>query len=195
MTYAELKPLIVGRLPGNVPPGLLALSIQGACRKFCSDTWYWSQTLADIDIVADQQDYDLSSLIPENSEIETISTVKIDGGIVDVNHIELYQLSILRFKDNYIPSKSSTGGLSVKVILKPSMVDDALPEWIVTQWQEAISYASLVDITSIPNRSSTDLNASAEYRLRYEREVSRAKTAGKTGNIDADISVITQDWL
>jgi hypothetical protein len=195
MTYAGLKPAILARLGSNVTAGVLVNAIRESCRKFCSDTWYWKIDLADINVTADQQDYDLAATLPNDSEIEAIECVKIDDGVINKNYYGLYELATLRFDENYVPTTDSTDGLSITVILKPSLVDDALPTWIVTQWQEAIRFCVLADISAMPNRPYTDLVASADFLQKYEREVSRCKVAGHTRNVKADVSVTIPNWL
>ena len=195
MTYAELLPLIAPHLPAGVPDGLLSIAIQDGCRRFCDDSWYWRKTLVDFDVVADQQDYDLSSYLPENTEIVGIEFVEVDGGAYNPNSFGLYELATLRFVEDKEPTHAYTDGMSVRVVLKPQAVDDALESYVVQQWQEAIRWAVIADLTSMPNKPYTDAGVYSVSEDRYQKQLSKAKQIKITNHVEGDISVSFPSWL
>lgn len=207
-TYAELHPLVVPRLRGGVPPGVLALEIQQAARRFCKESWTWRSELTAIDVVADQREYSLAyvaavvgppavaaSGIPDKSDIVAIDWVKVDDALWPVSHYELYQGATLRFAEDYAPTEASTDGLEVKVVLAPRLEDDAMPGWLLNQWHAAVANAAIAAISAAPNKPYFDELTAARHEQMYQDDLSRAKWSNETGHVRGDVFVKPNEWL
>lgn len=196
-TYAELKPHIIPRLPSGVAVGVLENEIRLACRQFCEDSGRWVQTLDDAAVVADQQDYDLSSLLPDNSEIYRIVWVKLYGSssVETADYYWLYEEATLRWHEDHKPSTADADGLSVRVALKPDLIDDVLPDWFLTRWRMALAYRVLANLCAMPKKSFTDLEIAGYYETLYQAQLTEAKLERYHRNRSQEIRVKHDQWV
>jgi hypothetical protein len=192
--YSDLMPYLVPELPG-VQPGVLANAIRTGAREFCALTGAWWKDLTAINVVAAQRDYDLAAGLPTDSEILSIRWLKVDDAVQDPSRFYLLEAATLRFVDDYIPAKASTGGLKVSVSLRPNMDDDALPGWIMDRWHEALVAFILVPLladTGKPYGKTGRLAFLIEERRKWEN---RAKRAAIIGHVNQDLRAGNNDWL
>jgi len=188
------------RLPKDVPPAVLTYAIQEACRRFASESKIWSTELEPIDIVADQQDYDLSyvaavvgppavaaSGIPENSEAIRLDSVKVDDAEWSVPYRKLNPGNILHFEEHYAPATASTDGLVVKVVVVPQLVDDALSAEYCSRWRVGIVAAAVALLAGTRNRPYADQVTAAEQEAIFWDEVSKARYNAETGGNKAEL--------
>jgi len=193
-TYSQLMPYLTPELPG-VMDGVLANAIREAAREFCRETGVWWKDLADQAVVADQQDYDLSSIIPENSEIVSIRWVKVNGTTQTPDRFSLYESATLKFGDNYIPTVADSDGLEISVTLMPELEDDALAGWVLTRWYKAIlayTCVSLMSDRTKPYYNPDRLQYWMEEKSKWENA---AKRSVMTGHINQDLRAGTDNWL
>ena len=179
--------MVAVKLPKGVPSEALTYAIQEACRRFANESRVWRSELAAIDVVADQEEYDLSDSIPDNSEIVRFDSVKVDDGEWPIAHRRLDPGNILHFDENYAPTEASTGGLEVEVIVVPELVDDALPDGICSLWRDGIVAAAVSALAGTENRPYTDPRTAAKYELIFLYEVSQARYANETGGNKAEV--------
>lgn len=121
-------------------------SLKDAGRKFCNESYAWYEPLTAIDVVADQQEYALTTAYPAQfKEIKSIRmltesevTAGDEGSLVDPAYYRLNLPATLHFNTGHIPVTAVTGGMVVKMVLVPQMDAEELPEWIISRWGEAI---------------------------------------------------------
>jgi len=193
-TYAELMPYLVPELPGAHTPQILR-AIREGVREFCLVTGAWWKDLDAIDIVADQQEYDLAASLPSDSDIAALRWVKVDDAIQDPTHFILSESATLRWRDNYIPARAITDGLKVSVTLLPALADDALAEWVLTRWYRGIVSFILVDMLSDPHRLYGRTGRLPYWQAEKDKWEHRAKFAAVHNHVNQDFRAGGTDWL
>ena len=194
ITYSQLMPYITPELPG-VHTGVLLNAIREAAREFCADTGIWVQDLAATDVVAGTQSYELSALLPTKSEIHAINWVKINGGVQNPYNFSLDQASTLKFGDEYIPTVSTTGGLKVSVMLIPTLVDDALPSYILTRWYKAVIAWACVSLMSDPLKPYGNDRRLSRWIEEKMHQDSCAKRSFLHEHVLRDFSAASTNWI
>lgn len=179
--------MVAVKLPKDVPPVVMAYTIQEACRRFTDESRVWTSELAAIDVVADQEDYNLTDSLPDNSEVVRFDSVKIDGGEWPIAHRRLDAGNILHFDENYAPSEASTDGLVATVVLVPKLVDDALPDALCSRWRDGIIAAAVSALAGTKNRPYTDSQTEDKYESIFQHETSKARYAKETGGNKAEL--------
>jgi len=191
--YAGFLPSIRPRVNG-VDPNIASDTIRMVCRRFCHDSGVYIVDLDAVDLVADQQQYNMSTdadfALPALTEIERIYQVKIDNILQNTVNYSLYQDYILRWNDDAIPASDSATsseltGLKVSVVLVPARgEDDALPDWFLSRWQEGIVEGVLAELFASKGMPYYDPALAVFHDNKYETEVSAAKayqlTSGRT---------------
>jgi len=203
-TYAGFLPSIQPHVPG-VDPNIATDTIRNACRQFCRDSGAYAVDLNAVDLVADQQEYDMSEAaygMPDNTEPIRITWIKINNLVQDINSYRLYQTYVLRWHDDAIPStdittSSELTGLKIRVVLIPDRIeDDVLPTWFLNKWQDAIIHGTLTLMFASKGMPYSDAAQATYHSNLYEEEVSKGKLwqilEGRTGTM---VMHTTKPWL
>ena len=193
-SYADLLFRMHAELP-KCPRALQMEHIRNAVRHFCRQTGIWESELTAIDVVADQQEYDLSAAIPEDTEILRMVSVKIDGAERNLNYYDLTSGPMLRWNTNHIPSSASTGGLVITVTLMPLFEDDTLPDNLLTRWSEAITYYARHSLMAMPGEPWSRPDKAAYYLEKYQDDESSAKGETYMGHKTGVLTLNTQEWF
>ena len=194
ITYSQIMPYLIPELPGVVA-GVLSNAIREAAREFCSETGVWWKDLTAIDVVADQQEYDMAELLPDNSEISFIRWIKLSDSVQDPSTFTLYESATLQFGDDYIPETAVTDGLEVSVSLVPELADNAMAGYILTRWYKAViawACVSLMSDQSKPYYNPARLPHWQAEKLKLE---GAAKRSVVSGHVAQDYSAMGRDWL
>lgn len=198
--YSTFAPMVAVKLPKAVPEQIMAYAIREACRRFAIESKIWVEELAAINVVADQQDYDLSHVaavvgppavaasgIPANSEAIRLDSVKVDDAEWSVSYRQLNHGNILHFLDNCAPATASTGGLVVTAVVVPELVDDALPDEYCSRWRTGIVAAAVAFLAGMKKRPYSDMETAAIHEGVFIDEVSSARFKELTGGNKAEV--------
>lgn len=143
--YTDLVPRMLRDLT-NYAPATTLFALQDAGRQFCDQSEAWYEKLTALDLVANQQEYGLSTdYVAQMKRIKSVHiltdedvTAGREGKLVDPAHYRLDLPGTLKFFEGFIPASSVTGGLVVEVVFVPTMGTSELPEWIMARWAEGI---------------------------------------------------------
>lgn len=169
--YADLIPRMVRDLRGvSFEKSDAVLALKDAGRKFCNESGAWYADLTAIDVVAEQQEYTLSTSFP--AQFKAIKTLRLltesevaagdEGGLVDPSYYRLNLPATLHFNTGHIPATAVTGGMVVKVVLVPQLDTEELPEWMISRWGEGIIGWAMYTILR-----TFDVNKAALFRAQY----------------------------
>lgn len=156
----------------------VGIALRDAGRRFLQESEAWFEKLTAIDLVADQQEYTLSSggwlaqfkrIKSLHLRTETEVTDGDEGSIVDPMCYRLNLPSTLKFVTGRIPAVSVTGGMVVTVVFVPQMDAKELPEWIVSRWGDAIIGYALYTLIR-----GTDIQKAMAFLNQYHRVLNEA---------------------
>jgi len=197
-TYDDLYPTIKARVP-NIDDPNVEDAVRQAAREFCEQSGVWRKELEDIDVVADQQDYDLSSTtpaIPDNTEIRSIVWVKLSGAVQSTRTYELYEGATLRFGSSHIPGYSKTDGMDIKLALMPDrLTEDVLPGWFITRWQTGLIAGARMFLAGDPGLRCYNVASRDRETAIFDREVARARASLISEHKDQDGVMSSGDWV
>jgi hypothetical protein len=153
-------------LPG-CPVGIRLQALKDSFRDFTNRTESWTEELAKVNLVADQQNYTLAAA--KGGMVKRIVWVKISGGQVASEQYDLVNDYNLQWKDDYIPNFSKSDGLQVKVVLYPEWGTnntDFDPDYM-RRFGEGVISKALYDLKIQPNKDWTDRSGAKEWYDKY----------------------------
>ena len=181
---------IIPEVGGQCPAALMKQALYSASREFCLRSMVWKETMTAIDLVADQEDYDLK--VPWDARIEKIVEVRqnteagVDAGNDGANVLG----KDFTFQPNesggvltlrVAPQDAVTDGLEVDVVYVPHMgkKEDPgrhqLPQWLMNRYGEAITGKAMAELMSMPQRNWSNVNRAAQHLISYRRGISNAR--------------------
>ena len=177
----------VPELPG-CPLSIVDQAIMETLREFFHRTQYWQEDLTAIDVVAAQTEYELDPS-SSNSEIDAVVTVEQDGSEleagVDYKLDDTKKLLVL----NNEPDAASTGGLEVKVALKPRLTATRIPERMFNDWVYQIAAGVKGKLMALPKMKWTDQQMAVFYFDKFESGVAEACWESLRGRTNKTITV------
>lgn len=181
MRLRDLLVDVLTDVPGATDPAALN-ALSRAAAEFCRKTEVFRKKLV-LDIVADETDYDLVS--GENARIHRVLSVKgkTDDDQEFTEMDPLYESEYSIEDDSRIVFETAfsvdiTDGLEVEAVLRPTMRNAELPEWIIDRYGEGIAGMAKVILLAQPGKPWSGLDASfAQYQ--YDRAVTNALNEGR----------------
>lgn len=184
---SDLLHLMFPDLPG-AGDAIILNYLQDAARRFCGDTESLIETLPAINIVASQQDYQLSPTL--NGEIIRVKDVRVNttegvtaGQLGSSKYTSQYDFTpstgVLRLK--YAPAESVTGGLVVDVSIIVKHKTNEVPAWWLNRYERGIiagAKKSLQEMTDKPWSNAASAQANS---MIYNQMVGRAKNDVEAG--------------
>lgn len=197
--WSSFYPYILPEVPG-VPEPLLDHVIRNAAIDFCEETGVQYIDAAPINVVAgtakyaiDTADVELDCSVVkfawlENQPLPFVPQDMLNDqtGVYwpdqeadrptgftqdDQTHIILYPK----------PKLSITGGLKMKLVVRPSLTSTGVTDWVANRFIQEIAYGALSMLAGMVGKSWSNPEAEAKYRAAFE--------AGKTrATIDANRS-------
>jgi hypothetical protein len=186
-------------LPG-CPDVAIDRGVLRACSRFCDKTLMWQYELTAIDIVDGTYEYTLTP--PANSLIVSLVWVKDDSSKVKPKSESWLDQMLGKGwrtaesstatycymnanKDTLrlyaIPTEDKTGGLEVKVSLKPDHTATTVEDFLYNDYYDAISYGARAYLFSMKEMPWVDLENQAYYDDMFKNEIGKAKANLITG--------------
>ncbi len=180
--YEDYIPFVMVDLPGCTDT-TLKVYLQQAGRQFCIDSGCWLKELTAINLVADQQSYYLDT--EEDAYTQRVMWVKQktatanefqDLSPLDTYKYELRSDNTLYFtKTEYTAPESITSGLQVKVLLRPELGSESLPEHIWDRYSEGILSYTRWKLMQQENKPWSNLLMAQRNEIEYKSKVTKAK--------------------
>lgn len=196
---AEFHDLLLPELPGCTVAMVNKHLREVAC-DFCERTATWRQTLTAVDTVAAQATYTLAT--PAESQLVRVAEVTVNGLLLwrrdlreradrsevrpkydlDEPPFELSAgLATITLDRDEIPTASVTGGLVVVAVLKPTEAANNLPDFLLTEYRDAIRLGTLSRLMRM-KKPWGDRPLAMDYEARWNQAVNFAAYQAEVGN-------------
>jgi len=192
---SDLNVLMLDELPG-IDTYTLSQHLQQACRRFASDSEAFRETLAYIDLVADQANYTLTPSwdcrILRVTEVWKRSADDVTNDMEGVQQPEAYYKFVkpntLILATDIIPGAAVTDGLMVEVVLVPEVTQtgtNVVSLEFLNDYAEAIMERAYYSLKLMPKQRWSDAAKALKIHLpAYLNAVTDAmgdvQMAGKT---------------
>jgi hypothetical protein len=195
-TLASYYDLLLPELPGCTT-AMLDFHLRETVREFCSRTSVWRADMAAINLVADQAAYSITT--PTESEVVRVTALTMNGEALwidsdktDGSNAPQYQrndppfsmsadLTQIVLVEDEVPSASLVAGLEITAALKPTASAATLPDFLMSQYSEAIRHGALSRFM-VMKKPWRDLQLATYYGGRWESALNFAAYQGQVGN-------------
>lgn len=198
---AAFHDLLMPELPG-CSVAMVNLHLRETAREFCMKTSAWRQTLTAIDLVAAQASYAL--VTPTDSEVVRITQVTANSELLwrdsdadvigdtqsaDPKYLRdeppftlIDTLATITLVTDEVPTASVTAGLTVIAALKPTATAATLPDFLFTQYSDAMRYGTLSRLMVMGKKPWGDRPLAIAYDGRYQSALNFAAYQAAVGN-------------
>jgi len=179
--YDQLLDELYLHLPG-CSKTLIKGTLIKALRVLCDRTEAWTETLAPVDLVAEQLDYTLTTdwqaYIKRVIQVRKMSADEaaagFDGSITAPQFYDFTPPGTLTLNQQLIPRENVTGGMIVKVVLSPLWNAVEIPDWLFNRWAQGIVARTLFELKAMKSSASSpvpwsDPDGAAFYRTEYNQ--------------------------
>lgn len=184
------------------PQPLVDIHLRETARHFCLSTSAWEVALDAINLVSGQAAYDLASS-ESASDVLRLTQVVANGTLLwtdtdfkteaSTDATPKYQredppffltpdLLTITLADNEVPTADVVGGLVLTGVLRPSRTATTLPDFLLSQYSDAMRVGTLAKLLVMGDRPWTDRSMAAVYLSDYQRILSFAAYQGAIGN-------------
>jgi len=187
--YSDFYPFMVDNLPG-CPTIEKLQKLRQAFRTLAMETESWTEELAKVNLVANQQDYVLRPTF--DGLVKRIMWVEISGGQQSRLHYEVKDQRTLRWKTDWIPATSITSGLQVKIALYPDVESKTVvPDFFTLHFEGILALA--LNLLQDMNRTKWHNPALAaknlaKYRKRYNVALRSKYLGQKAGGLQMNLT-------
>ena len=191
-------------------PEMVAINaVRQACREFCTRTTIWRSTLAAIDSVLGQPTY--SIVLASGSEV-------VLPLHVEYNDIHLSPTTEEKLEDAYPtwrdasngtptmylietkgtirlhvpPDSAITGGISVRVALRPTMTADTVEDIVYTDWSERIADGALARLTKMAGKDWSNPQLGIYHETQFWNGILMARATVEHGHVKTSRQVTMQ---
>jgi hypothetical protein len=157
----------VSHVARGCPTAVLRDVILQAAEDFCERTWIWVDQVGPMDGVADQTSYRMPA--PSGAAILALSKMLVDSESVGF---------VSSARDTAVLHQATTGGETILGVaaLKPIRTARNLPDFLYTQWQDAIASGARAKLLSMGGAEWFQPQLADRERLEFERHwVPRAR--------------------
>jgi hypothetical protein len=200
--FSDFYDLIMPEV-GGCTTDFVDLHLKELARDFCHRTRAWTYNPSAADLIADQAAY----AVPLSADSELVSVKKLTVNDVylweDVEEKRDYYadssaypkyerhqppfsldsgLTTITLFTQEIPSVSVVGGLVMSLTLKPSSSATTLPDFLKTQYSEAMRYGVLARLMSMGKKPWTDRALAVDYMQKFKSEMNFAAYQVQVGN-------------
>lgn len=192
-TLADFYDLLLPELPGCTT-ALLDFHLRETARQFCSQTGAWRVPFTAVDLVANQAAY---TLVPgvANSEVVKLTKLTVNSELLWADSdreqkgrdavepkyvryeppftlsLDLVQITLMV---DEVPTAAVVGGLQVEGALKPTATAAALPDFLRSQYSEAMRYGTLFRLKVMAKKPWTDRDLASAYLLEWNKALNFA---------------------
>lgn len=209
---SDFHDLLLPEVPGCTVP-MLNLHLVHVARDFCQQTSAWRLPFDSVNLLAGQAIYDLEPSEP-SSEVVRITSLTLgmeliwqsdeqpkcqDRANVDVAvpkylrnsppftlSPDLLEITLL---DSEAPTADLIGGLQVIGAMKPSFKATVLPDFLLSQYSEALRFGALSRLMVMTKKPWTDRALATAYMGEWHKALNFAAYQSQVGNTRAPLRV------
>jgi len=194
---SNLYEFTMGELP-DCPKPLLMRNIVLAVREWCMRSQAWEIDLDDIDIIADQDTYQLDSPVEDTEVIACVNRpsddvgVKWDGRLLSPGVEYTIEVTKNMLTLDETPSAASTGGLTVRVAIAPILSateDMEVPDRLFSDNQDIWAKGAMSRLMLMPKKEWTDIDTARTYHAMFWDGIRLAIAERTRGRTNRDIRV------
>lgn len=196
--------LLLPELPGCLP-SMVDLQLREVAREFCEKTSIWREDLTAIDLVAGQAAYAVAS--PSVSAMVRVVSLTVadvllwkDRQVKEGDDEPKYNpseppftlsadLTTLTLATDEVPTASLVGGLVITAALKPTAAAANLPDFLRSQWSDAIRAGVLSRLMVMGRKPWTDRELAGIYASTWNTQLNKAANQGQVGNTRKQLRV------
>ena len=175
VSWDKFVPDIIREVP-KCPKILIIDTIKDVIREVCEDTKIWqNEDAISFVLPANQNYFDVSSLIPDGSEIDAIVWIKQDpSSYYDLSNYMSYYLD----NDNIIRFTTINGRdltLYARFSFKPTLDATTIPDLFYNRCRFAIKHGVLFTLMSQTNTDWFNANGAVFHQSQYFRFLAQIK--------------------
>lgn len=205
MLWSDIYPFVLPEVPG-VPEPMLDHYIRQTAINFLEESQVWTADVTAIDLVANTGTYSLvspaqtvtaSPLLTEVPDVAMVKWAWVDGvqifpasqeelgalveywadktASVVSNYTQLTQDTITLYPT---PNYASTGGLKIKIAIRPSLTATGIPDWIGTKYIQELSVGAKAALMGMIGKPWTSPDGEAKYSAMYASMLTKATVEG-----------------
>jgi hypothetical protein len=197
---SDFRRYVLPFCPG-LPATMVDQYVLDIFRDVCERADCWRYELAPIDIVADQQDYELDDW-PSCAELVRILKVELSGAELDVDQDE-YTLatdaedqdnpkSTVRLADFVIPAADESGGLIVTVALRPKLTATQTCDQLFRDYYRVVRDGVAATVLAQAGKPWSDANSARHYQREYEAGIATVRWEILRGSTSKDLTMHAQ---
>lgn len=193
MTFAELTAKVLHDLPGFCPPGPLTKAGREAARDFCRLSEAFEADIT-VSIVADEDEYDLTSELQTGFWVRRIELVKINDAEISSTQYE-FNTSTNVLTLDWEPGENDTDAMVVTVIYIPnSDYSVELPNDFTEKWWQYLVAGTKSILMFQPNREWSDPQRAALERNEFFTGIALARRNKYMKNKTGVLMVKPRPW-
>lgn len=194
------------------PNSLIVDELRNAAIRLCEDSLIHREDIAPADITIGVDDYTITP--PAQTRVVTVLTLYHDekplNGYTEeeLDHLDYgwrngsigpatgyTLLAPDRIKLNRVPEATITGGLVIKVALKPTETATVVDDVLYNDWQTALTNGALAELLMIPKKPWTDYALAKENATNFNFQIQRARARQSHGFQRKPISAKMRHWV
>lgn len=202
----DFVPLVAAEVPGAPDPGVEAAVVDAATR-FCIEALVWSHSGHALDVVEGQAQYFIP--VPSAGRIQSVLGVFLDGRRITLRAEDDYpwgtqasgmpHTAFLTDDDRInlypTPNVSISGGLVVRVALRPKPGAKSLPDVLWTRYQDGIRHGALAILKAQANQPWSNPRMVDYHARMMRREISRARADRVRGRATGSVEVKRRSFV
>lgn len=198
---ADFYDLLLPELPG-CGTALVDLHLRECARQFCHQTGAWKLPFDDVNMVAAQATYDLEPSEPESEVVRVIKLTVNDELLWEDSDREqrgkdstepkyvrneppftlspdLLEITLMT---DEVPTAAVTAGLKIVGAMKPTARASRLPDFLKSQYSEAMRYGTLSRLMVMGKKPWTDRMLAVAYLGEWNKALNFSAYQAQVGN-------------
>jgi len=191
--------LLLPELPG-CPTAMLDLHLVETVRIFCASTAVWREALTPINLQAGVATYAMA--VPAGSALDRLTSLTVNGELLwkltsrlDDRQADGVQPKYTENQPPFqlsanldsitlleVPSSNVTAGLAITAALKPVQGATVIPDFIKSQYSEAIRHGVLSRLMAMGKKPWTDRELALVYSSRWNSALGFSAYQSQIGN-------------
>ena len=175
-------------------------ALRNAAVEFCQKSTIWRLPLTAVDVAVDTQEYDLSAnaSLPSYGQIVVPTYVEFDGTAIAALSSDQADAISPQWRESQIPMRyhmiephtlfltwkpdaAVTGGLKIRVALKPTPTANEMEDWVYNDWREQIALGAIARLREIPNQPWSNYDRAQGDRNRFRGFIDQARGQADKG--------------
>jgi hypothetical protein len=192
-SFSDLYPFMIRQLK-SCPKSSVMQALYLAAEDFCDRTEAWTLKIEDIDVVADQQEYELS--IDYDARVKRIENVWLDDVDQETNTFDLDGEKTLKFRTDYIPDADDTDGMDVQIVLVPRPTTHEFEENFFERWaMRAFRAKAFSDLMFEKDKAWSDPVQAQRFLTQYRVSCAEAILNKQRQNKGGDLRVVPRQFV